>query len=162
MILSIYRDPKFVESLDELRRQGGVSSAAARKVDEIMGRLLFTGRGCSCEIGKLTKNGEFRIKRCKKYDLGNGYRLVCLRKGYHLVLLYVGTHDDCSRWLERNRDLKYEIDETNGDFLNVRDVVPVDISSKEAKDPADEYEEQLMKQIDDKVLRKVFSGLCEQ
>jgi hypothetical protein len=162
MILSIYRDPKFTACLDELRRQGGVSSGVAKKADAIIDKLRLKARDCAHELGRLTTKGELRIKRCKKYDLGNGYRLVCQRHGHHLILLYIGTHDECSRWLDRNKGLKYDIDETNGDFLPVREIPFSTIIPKEEKDPAVEYEEQLMKHIDDNILRKIFCGICEK
>jgi len=161
MILSIYFGSKFKKSLNELRGKGGSSSLAAKKADDLISRLLLRGRDCSHSIGKLTKNGEFRIKHCKKYDLGDGYRLICLKKGIQLVLLHIGTHDECDRWIERNKRLRYEIDEKDGNFLETKEIPSTDLSYQRAKDPVDEYEEQLVAKIDDKILRKIFCGLCE-
>lgn len=161
MILSIYLDSKFKKSLNELREKGGSSSLAAKKVDDLIKRLLLRGRDYSHAVGKLTKNGEFRIKHCKKYDLGNGYRLICFEEGNQLVLLYVGTHDECSRWLERNKGLKYRIDDCNGDFLVTKEIPAVHLPKGKVKDPVGEYEENIMSKIDDKTLRKIFCGLCE-
>lgn len=160
MILSIYFDPKFKKKLNELQWQGGISSFIAQKASNLIDRLLLRGRDCSREIGKLTKNGEFRIKNCKKYDLGNGYRLVCLRKGPHLILLYIGTHDECSRWLERNQGLRYEINYDCKDHVFTKELPTVNSLPVNEIDPADQYEEELLKQLDDKILRKIFCGLC--
>jgi hypothetical protein len=161
MIFSIYLDSKFKKSLNELRKKGGTSFFAAKKVDDLIKRLLLRGRDYSHAVGRLTKNGEFRIKHCKKYDLANGYRLICFEEGNQLVLLYVGTHDECSRWLERNKGLKYKIDDSNGDFLVTKKIPAVYLPKGEEKDPVEEYEENIMNNIDDKTLRKIFSGLCE-
>jgi hypothetical protein len=38
----------------------------------------------------------------------------------------------------------------------------IDFISSADVDPADEYEEQLVRRIDDKVLRNIFCGLCEK
>jgi hypothetical protein len=38
---------------------------------------LLQGKGIS-EIGRQTKNGEYRIDQCFKFYLGSGYRIVCL------------------------------------------------------------------------------------
>jgi hypothetical protein len=161
MILNIYCDKRFTERLEALRRQGGKSLAVAKKADRLVKRILAKGGNGLSEVGKLTNHGELRIKRCKKYDLGDGYRLICLEEGNQIVLLYIGTHDECSRWLERNKGLQYEIDEKNVNFLAMKEMPSTDLSYQHAKDPADEYEEQLMAKIDDKILRKIFCGLCE-
>ena len=161
MILSVHLDPKFKKSLNELREKGGSSSLAAKKADDLINRLLLRGRDCSHTIGKLTKNGELRIKYCKKYDLGNGYRLISLKNGCNLVFLFIGTHDECDRWLERNKGLQYEIYEKNGNLLETKGIPSTDFSYQQAKDPVDEYEDRLMAKIDDKILRKIFWGLCE-
>ena len=64
----------FVRSLKDLNRKGGQFSKVATKVFAIRGKLdtekdPFKGF-------KLTKYGEGRIKKCRKYDLGNGCRLI--------------------------------------------------------------------------------------
>ena len=165
MILSIYCDPKLNKRLDELRNQGGISSAVAKKTDGIINRLIsrgreFSQRQFSQAIGKRTKNGEWRIKNCKKYDLGNGYRLISLRKENFLIFLYIGTHDECSRWIERNKGLQYEIDETRSDFISIQECPLVEPVHTQENDPTDEYEKQLLQKIDDRILRKIFCGLC--
>jgi hypothetical protein len=160
MILSLYFDPKFTKALDELRRQGGISFIVAKKADDLIKRLLLRGRDCSHETGKLTKNGELRIKKCKKYDLGNGYRLICLRKTSHLILLYIGTHDECTRWIERNKGLEYDLKNTGENQLLTKQISLESEPQIKKIDPADEYEERLISQIDDRTLRKIFSGLC--
>ncbi|MEM7828340.1 MAG: hypothetical protein QW561_03270 [Candidatus Aenigmatarchaeota archaeon] len=165
MILKVYRDPKFVEAIDTLHNQGGKSLAIAKKADRLINRILKRRVNGFPEVGKLTNKGELRIKHCKKYDLGDGYRLITLEEGNQIVFLYIGSHDQCSRWLERNKGLQYKIDE-------IKDVEVKTIETKEDEDEfmindyikekifVDEYEEQLMARIDDKILRKIFWGLC--
>jgi hypothetical protein len=162
MICYVHRDSRFERRLRELRKSSGTALSAAKKAEEIINRLLVKGRENSLKVGKLTRKGELRIKSGVKFDLGNGYRLVCAKKGPHLILLYVGTHDDCSRWLERNKGLKYDIDENGGDMAVTRRSDPPYFQSAMPGDPAEEYEEQLMKQIDDKVIRNIFCGLVDK
>jgi hypothetical protein len=145
--------------LTELRKKGGTSSFAAKKAEDLIDRLLLRGKNCSHEIGRLTKNGEFRIRQCKKYDLGNGFRLICLRQGHHFIFLSIGTHDECHRWLERNRGLRYDTVDGYQDVVITREVPELSVPVKEL-DPADVYEDQLLQKIDDKMLRKIFCGLC--
>jgi hypothetical protein len=101
----VCRTIKFDKCLNTLHRAGGAAAIAAKKADAIIDRLVLKGCNNFNEIGKPTKHGELRIKSCRKYDLGGGYRLVFVKQGYHLVLLYVGAHDDCDRWLSNNRGL---------------------------------------------------------
>jgi len=159
VILSVSIDPKLRKRLYDLQKQGGTSSFAAKKADGLIKRLLLRGRDCSHEIGKLTKNGEFRIRQCKKYDLGNGFRLICLRQGHHFIFLFFGTHEECHRWLERNKGLRYEMDNGYQDVLITKELPEPAVPVKEI-DPADAYEDQLLQNIDDKMLRKIFCGLC--
>ncbi len=79
------------------------------------------------------------------------------------MLLYIGSHDDCSRWLQRNRGMVYELNSANNSTeistpsCMEDSSVPGDEIAEECR--TDEYEEQLMGRIDDKTLRKIFSGL---
>jgi hypothetical protein len=162
MICYIHRDPRFERYLNALRQRGGTALSAAKKAEEIINKILAKGRENSLKVGKLTRKGELRIKSGIKYDLGNGYRLVCAKKGPNLILLYIGTHDDCSRWLERNKGLQYEIDNNGNNMIVTRKAASSDFKSTVAIDPAEEYEQKLMKKIDDKVLRNIFCGLIEK
>lgn len=158
MIYYVHHDYRFEKYLNELRERGGTALSAVKKAEEIMEKILAKGRENSYKVSKLTRKGELRIKSGIKYDLGNGYRLVCARRGPHLILLYIGTHDDCSRWLERNKGLKYEIELCGNNSMATQEIVSAD-SKSTTTDPAEEYEKQLLKRIDDKILRNIFCGL---
>lgn len=162
MICYVHRDLRFEKYLNTLRERGGAALSAAKKAEEIVHKILVKGRDNSLKVGKLTRKGELRIRYGIKYDLGNGYRLVCAKKGPHLILLYIGTHDDCSRWLERNKGLQCEIDNNGNNMMVTRKVASSDYNPTVTIDSADEYEEQLMKRLDDKILRNIFCGLVEK
>jgi hypothetical protein len=80
------------------------------------------------------------------------------------VLLYAGTHDDCLRWIERNKGLSYEVDHTTHTISVVQDagadgdVLPEDVL--EARQFVERYERELMKHLDDDLLARIFSGWC--
>lgn len=115
MNLLIYRDPKFEEALESLRKEGGKGLFAVKKVEEIIKRLNSQGNRIH-RAGKLTKRGEHRIRYCRKYDLCSGYRLITIQNKNYLILAYIGSHDDCDRWLERNKRLKYDVLEIEPEF----------------------------------------------
>ena len=104
MITRVHLDPKINKGLELLRRSGKKASLAAAKAEEIISRLQHE-RIIPDQAGSITKHGELRIKGVMKYDLGSGYRLITYKNGGRLFLLYVGSHDDCHRWIENNREL---------------------------------------------------------
>lgn len=160
--LLLHKGPHFDRCLEGLRKQGGVASQAAKKADEIIRAFAAGPASRTPEIGKVTVNGEYRIKNCAKYDLGSGYRLVFIKEGRHVALLYVGTHDDCFRWIERNKGLKYVMDETAeavciaNDAGRSDDGFPEDVVQERRF--VEEYESELMERIDEAVLHGAFAG----
>jgi len=160
---SIHRSGLFERCLDDLRKKGGTAEVAVKKallfIEAITGREGQKVR----EKFSFTRHGEARIRNCRKIDLGSGYRLVCLLKDRHLVLLYAGSHDDCSRWLMRNRRMNYEFKEAAQAAPVARDQEAREetelLVAIEDNKIADAYEAELMSRIDDAVLRKVFSGI---
>jgi hypothetical protein len=162
MILSVKQERNFDKHLDALRRAGGHAALAARNADEIIASLA---NGCKNldAIGRQTKYGEARIKNCLKFNLGNGYRLITVRKGTRLILLYIGTHDACDRWLVGNRGHNPEANEDHETILLSGEVPQDDLVPDEiSESPADEYEELLAKKISQKVLQRVFKGLLRE
>jgi putative component of toxin-antitoxin plasmid stabilization module len=164
--LSVHRTQTFDRSLDELRRKGGIASVVAKKADVLISRIMRAEEKGVREQFRLTRNGEYRIKYCRKYDLGSGYRLVFLQRGPYLVLLYAGSHDECFRWIERNKGLSYETEDTIHAIQVICNAPRKDDSVLsgvlEEESFVDEYETALMSRIDDNILRKIFSGLTKQ
>jgi len=160
----LHRDPLFERCLEDLRARGGESQAAARKINEFVDLLLRSGRKRDREKFRFTRNKEARIRHCKKVDLGCGYRLVCIKKDGHLALLYAGTHDECFRWIERNKGMEFDFSASKGIAVCAADAAtgesaPADVLAEQRM--LEEHESMLMRRIDDDILRKVFSGLCQ-
>jgi hypothetical protein len=166
-VRSIYRDPLFDRALSGLREQGGYAAAAAAKAEEFIA-LLLGRNGCrGREKFRFTRNGEYRIRNCRKVDLACGYRIVCIRKDQRLALLYIGTHDDCFRWIARHRTLEYDLESIAEDAWQAAGAMPHDRrpspdAVRQEDRLAEEYEDSLMDRLDDAVLRQVFPGLTER
>jgi hypothetical protein len=157
--------PQFERSLKGLRREkGGAAAMAARKADEFI-KCLIHGSAIS-DRGKFsfTWNGEYRIKNCKKIDLVGAYRLVLIQKDHNCVLLYIGSHDDCFRWIERNKGITYEVGHSTNKISVVQrageetDTLPEDVL--EEKEFVERYEQELLKKLDDNQLATIFPGWC--
>ncbi|HMK60115.1 MAG TPA: hypothetical protein VK452_03090 [Dissulfurispiraceae bacterium] len=160
----IHRTPLFEQCLRDLFSQGGTAALAARRVERIICTLAQQGRSHSRERFGITRKGEYRIDNCKKIALGHGYRLICILKDFHLVLLFVGSHDACFRWIERHRGFKYST-------TDLTDAVPAECCTDNNKSdlPQDvieeckfveAYEAELMSRISDDMLYKIFPDLC--
>ncbi|MBU1397402.1 MAG: hypothetical protein KKE00_00410 [Proteobacteria bacterium] len=159
LIRSVYRAPRFDKKLETIRKAGKKGSVAAIEAGEIINRLI---QGCNspAEIGVITKNGERRIKKCTKYDLGCGYRLITVLDGECLFITYIGTHDECNLWLEKNKYLQPSTEKPRGKLFMVQKP-PADRPSIKPQKAKTE-DELSLRPIEEKYLRKIFNGLCNR
>ena len=162
MVVFIHRRQKFNRRLDALKRGGKKSFLAAERAKEVMKKLLEEDPLFLKETDDLTKHGELRIDKCRKYDLGAGYRLICVKQGEDLIVCHVGTHDDCNRWIENNRRFKPELSETMQEVFLSEEEEPGNQPPAHEFEEEMDYDEMLMKKIDDKMLRKIFCALCKE
>jgi hypothetical protein len=159
----IHREKRFDKELELLRSQGDKAQVAAKRAEEIINKLTQKGWTDLKHVAKLSDHGEHRVDGCIKYDLGGGFRLVCFKRGDHLYFSYVGTHDDCHRWLHRNRSLHNQVGKREADTTVVKKMGPetTRIVKEQTEEP--DYDDLLMAKMDEKALRKVFKGLvCRQ
>lgn len=166
-IKKVFRDPLFERILEELRSKGGYAAVAAGKADAFIAGLYGGAGAGDRDRFRFTRKGEYRIRNCRKVDLGCGYRIVCIQKDQRLVLLYIGTHDDCFRWIERHRTAEYDLDSVAKDaWINVGVGRPAEqtLPTREGEEErlADAYEASLMDRIDDALLRRIFPGLVHR
>ena len=87
-------------------KAGGTKQQARDKVMKIFGEINFGSK----HFGKLTKNGEKRIKHCIKYDLPGKCRLVTVQKNNFIILLFVGDHAECDHWIKQNEGFEFVVD----------------------------------------------------
>ncbi|MGD9972364.1 MAG: hypothetical protein AB7S77_04830 [Desulfatirhabdiaceae bacterium] len=157
MIRFIHRDPQFEKQLDALRKAGKKGLIAVREAEKIIQRLIH-GRRQFFSLNDATKRGELRMSGCIKYDLGTGYRMVTIRRSDMLHISFVGTHDECDRWLESRKRLKPV-------FLKNRSApIPIEIDESDFAGEAIEMdaltcEDEPFEPVDEKYLRLIFSGL---
>jgi hypothetical protein len=158
----IHRKSHFTKYLHRLHRAGGRSAAAAERAEAII-TTLASAPGMPEQVHRLTKFGERRIDGCQKYDLGAGHRLVYVKEEDHYVFLFVGTHDDCDRWLTNNKYLHdLQLDRLEDEAWDVSESTAVRESGapSPAVDDEMDYDDILMQKIDEQTLRRIFHGLC--
>ena len=160
MIPTLYLDAKLDKQLRALRREGKKAALAAEQAQDIIAKLRG-GRFASMEAGSTTKNGELRLKGCLKYDLGSGYRMVTLKQGRDLYVLHIGSHDDCHRWLENNRD--FSVEQVKKRYSKLRMAagdIPCDVPEDAAAEAQEEDYDPLTN-ISEKNLRHIFRGIVD-
>lgn len=160
MAVFVHRETQFNKLLSNLRKAGGKAALAAIRADEIVERLAVKNRLLPSRVHKLTKYGEARIEGCRKFDLGGGYRLVYLKKEGHIFFLYIGTHDDCDLWIKNNRGLQSEVDAGSSQVVIEEKEEEASGNEGQEHEPEPDYDDLLMKKIDNRLLRRVFQGLC--
>lgn len=157
-ILEIHHTRRFVKALQVMGRAGKSARDAAARAEKIIADLQADPLHDEAEI-KRTRYGELRLRHCRKYDLACGYRLIGLKRQGRLIFVYIGSHDECQRWIENNRENLEEIDSRP---VPRRQGV-AGAQSQASPSPGaegDEYEEELLARLDEQVLREIFAGLC--
>ncbi|WP_054029356.1 hypothetical protein [Desulfatitalea tepidiphila] len=157
MIRHVHLDPRINKSLELLRRSGKKAALAAARAEKIIQRMR-QGHLVPDRIGTITKHGELRIKGVMKYNLGAGYRLITFKTGRRLFLLHVGTHDDCHRWIENNRELT---EEQIRERCNEMCICPAELDPSPHPETTAHPDEDIdpLSNATERDLRKVFRGL---
>lgn len=119
-IVKVIVPREFSKILRKLAKSGRLGKQAAQKAEAACTQISLHG-----EIRlERTHHGESRVD-CEKYDLGDGYRLITQRVGEgddaHLIMLFVGTHDNADNWLELHKNYAWVRKDSDGkiDFIQV-------------------------------------------
>jgi hypothetical protein len=154
---------KVEDRIEQLKKAGKAGKALAQRAQSIIESLASgTAPNTAGAADRLTKYGEKRIKNCRKYDLGCGYRLITVQRGQTLFIPILGDHDECQRWLDDHSRLK-AYDAGKGTVFQIASVQQpnnhsANISTVCRDDSEDEGCDQ---KITDRQLRIVFRGIIE-
>lgn len=160
MIENVYVHTRVEKEIQRLQNQENIPAFAAKKADHII-RSLAKGTKPAL-AGKLTKSGDARMKKCLKYDLGKGYRLICVKDRKTMYVLYTGSHDSCDTWLDKHRNFKIDAFMEYLSCWNSNNCLKYDsnLNESEFDDLMNEpdYDDILMSKITQKDLRTIFQG----
>ncbi len=160
-MLEIHQTRNLVKQFEAMRKGGKKERDILLRAETIMVRLQDNPLDEKAECRR-TYNGEVRLKDCRKYSLSCGFRLIGLKRENRLIFTYIGSHDDCQRWIENNRSCLDEIESVPlalGFNEPVKGLENEGISSSR-RSAEDEYEVQLMEQVDEHLLREVFPAFA--
>lgn len=121
--IALLRHKDFDASLNKLFKLGGQNR---KRFDKATGILEAISHG-GLEVLKrfpISNHGESRIKSCVKFDLGDGFRLITQQANKCIVFLFVGNHDSCEDWLNRNRGLEVALDKEADAFRPIHKSAP--------------------------------------
>jgi len=159
----LYVSAKVESRIEALKKAGKAGAALAQKTMRII-ESLRSGmlQSCPTATGGYTKYGENRIKNCLKYDLGCGYRLITLQRRGKIYIPFLGTHDECQRWLENNSRLK-KVGTGKGTLLEISRKKPASAgtAAEGSAGTQEDAEEELRPEPSDRDLRFVFRGLVD-
>ena len=157
---AVYSDSNLTKQIDALRKAGGQPALVADHADSIIRELAACGNRGPEHAGRMTRNGEARIKECVKYDLVHGYRLIGFKEVDGLTFSFVGTHDACDRWIrgcQRKRPVRKRKEK-----LDFSAAIPDDLSPEESHSVVCDFEDDPLGRIDEIDLRKIFHGLAHE
>lgn len=154
MIQYIKYHPQFHKQCEKLKRSNDKASKAVENALEIIlsfkkSRTSFNTRGA------LSHSGELRLKDGIKYRLGNGYRLVLSIKKECLFVLCIGSHDQCDKWLEKNRG-----EEAFSFSWQEKVLMKCPEKKKSQNREFKDETSNLSIHIEDRILRQIFQGIC--
>jgi len=84
--------------------------------------------------------------------------MVCVKDDDRLFLLFVGTHDHCSAWVENNRNFIPDHSRKSTITFSVVQKAPAD-QARDHFHTEPDYEDLLLKKITEKDLKIIFSAL---
>ena len=157
----LFVSSKVESRIAALEKAGRSGKAISQKATGIIDSLASGDvRNPMDAVESYTKYGEKRIKNCRKYDLGCGYRMITLQRGKTVFIPFLGSHDECQRWLENNSRLK-AFNAGKGKTLHIEDrTSPIRFRDFDNMD-MNEDDEGFLQDLTDKDLRTVFNGLVE-
>lgn len=158
-MIIIHPNNQFERCLEYLNRSGGAAALAAKRANNLLKELADSPNPLDTAACRPTRNGEARIRKCRKFDLGNGYRLVSIVQEGHIFPLFAGSHDDCDRWIENNRGAELDLTST----IPTVETTPITTAplQETVSPPEVDYDDELVSRISEKELRMVFKGLWE-
>ena len=158
----LFVSSKVERRITALEKSGKYGTVVAQKASDIISNIESGDRAGGIDRGgSYTKYGEKRIKNCRKYDLGGGYRLIMLRRDKTIFIPFLGSHDECQRWLENYSRLKeYQAGKGRTIQIDEQSTYLEDSIDHESTD-VDGDPDGFLHNLTDKDLRTVFSGLVE-
>ncbi len=151
----VYVYPRMERQLESLAQQAKPACISAARARRIMDALALGEAPASA--GLLKRKTDKRVKNCLKFDLGSGFRLICISDENVIYVLFVGDHDSADNWLDINRKKRpHKTELKMHEHLVETPCARIPGTQVSMKDP---FETLCFPRITQKDLRRVFKGL---
>ena len=100
MSIQIHLHHRVIRQLSEPENQTQTKAIAAARAKTVI-RHLVSGLP-PASSGLLEQRTDRRMKNSFKFDLGSGFRLICVRAKNQIHVVFFGGHDRCDTWLSRH------------------------------------------------------------
>nr|WP_320013977.1 type II toxin-antitoxin system RelE/ParE family toxin [uncultured Desulfobacter sp.] len=154
----VHFHPKFKKQLTAMKSQTNAPSIAADRAGKII-EAMIKGR-TSQASGLFRARSDTRVKNSWKYDLGAGYRLICIRTKQNIYVMHIGDHESCDTWLKNNSKKQPQKTEIKMTTFTIREnSKPFDFKTVRSPERNPDFDDQYLRPIPQEYLRKVFCGL---
>lgn len=167
MAAQVHLYPKIERQLaDMMRKSKGrtdTPAIAAQRARIIIDRLIRGIPPANC--GLMKPKFDRRIKNSLKFNLGAGFRLICIKERHDTHVMFAGDHDSCDAWLDRHTKKKPHKAPLEAEVFNVVPTSDVAVFKERSSrslqaDNPDSEDDPFLWDITQEDLRRVFSGLC--
>ncbi len=153
--------PKIEKQLTAMEKQANAPSIAAGRARKIIDALI---QGQETESpGLLRSRSDKRVKDSRKFDLGSGFRLICIKTRRAIYVMHVGDHESCDAWFDQNSKKRPHKKTLSMDAFDIVGVHVQDRAGSRSCEsiPAefDMDDDPYLTPVPQEYLRKVFSGL---
>lgn len=154
----VHIHPKLKKQLTAMKGQANAPSIAAGRAGKII-EAMIKGR-TSQAAGLFRARSDTRVKNSWKYDLGAGYRLICIRTKQSIYVMHVGDHESCDAWLNNNSKKQPQNTKIKMTTFTIRDnPAAFDFQTARSPDRKPDFDDQYLTPIPQEYLKKVFCGL---
>ncbi len=158
MAFEVHLHPKLERQLTAMEGQVNSPFIAAGRARTII-EAMIQGR-TSQASGLFRARSDARVKNSWKYDLGAGYRLICIRTKQIIYIMHIGDHESCDAWLNNNSKKQPQNTEMKMTAFTIRNNPALfDFQTVRSQDRKPDFDDQYLTPIPQEYLRKVFCGL---
>lgn len=156
--MQYFYDKGITKQIQSLMRRGGLFQKAAEKVKQIV-YDINSGEPDPFKYVSSTNHGETRIKNCFKYDLQGFARLITIQSNGECVLKFLGTHEECDKWLNNNRGLNLGVEKGTKELKDVYKSKDIQSPEERVGHDSDYSDGKLIKKIGHHYLDKLFDQI---
>jgi hypothetical protein len=149
--------PKLERQRLALKRRSNAPAIAAERARLIIDRLI---QGKSpANAGLMRPRTDKRLKNSLKFNLGSGFRLICIREKRIIHVMFAGDHNSTDAWLDHHLSGKPQDTTLPMGVFNVDRPYAARTVRNQTK-ASSQNPDHFPDEISQEDLRRVFRGLC--